>query len=246
MQLIPAIDLRDGEVVRLRQGDFTNVTHYAYEPVALACQLATAGARQLHIVDLDGARNGCLQQGEVIRRMIEAAGIPIQIGGGIRDAKTLEQAYATGANRIVIGSRAVDEPAIFVEWLNEFGPEKLVLAVDVRLDPGQPPEVRTHGWTRTATHSLWKVIDGFLVAGLRHVLCTDVARDGVMSGPSVELYGKCVSRYPGLALQASGGIRDAADLETLRETGVSGAICGKAILDGRIRLEEVVRFLPGA
>ncbi len=245
MQLIPAIDLRDGRCVRLLYGDFAQETRYAVDPVELAVQYRELGARWLHVVDLDGAKRGEPVNLPLIRRMRVAAGIDVQIGGGIRTRASLEQALEV-ATRAVIGSLAVSEPELVAGWLTELGPERLTLALDVRLDAQHTPLIATHGWTRASTLTLAAAIDRFAAAGLKHVLCTDIDRDGALTGPNAELYRDCVARWPAIAFQASGGVRDIADLRTLAAAGVTATVSGKALLEGRLAPEEIRPFLRGA
>jgi phosphoribosylformimino-5-aminoimidazole carboxamide ribotide isomerase len=245
MKLLPAIDLRDGRCVRLLQGDFERETRYSVDPVELAAQYRDLGARTLHIVDLDGAKQGVPVNLPVIRRMRAAAGVDVQVGGGIRARASLEEALAVAA-RAVIGSLAVSEPKLVASWLTEFGAERLTLALDVRLREDGTPMIATHGWTRASTLSLEDAIDRFAAVGLKHVLCTDIERDGALSGPNVELYRDCVRRWPGIEFQASGGVRDVGDLTALADTGVAATVSGKALLEGRLKPEEIRPFLRGA
>jgi phosphoribosylformimino-5-aminoimidazole carboxamide ribotide isomerase len=245
MDLIPAIDLRDGRCVRLLQGDFDRETRYSVDPVELAEHYRALGARALHVVDLDGARQGVPVNLPVIRRMRAAAGVDVQLGGGIRARASLEQALAVGA-RAVVGSLAVSDPELVASWLEEFGSDRLTLALDVRVSADGTPMIATHGWTRASTSSLGAAIDRFAAVGLKHVLCTDIERDGALSGPNVELYRDCVSRWPGIAFQASGGVRDVGDLTVLAATGVAATVSGKALLEGRLKAEEIRPFLRGA
>jgi phosphoribosylformimino-5-aminoimidazole carboxamide ribotide isomerase len=245
MKLIPAIDLRGGRCVRLLKGDFEQETRYAVDPVALAEQYASLGARWLHVVDLDGAKRGEPVNLPLIRRMQEAAGISVQLGGGIRTRASLELALGV-AERAVVGSLAVSDPDLVASWLTEFGPERLTLALDVRLTEDGTPLIATHGWTRASSLTLAAAIERFAAAGLKHVLCTDIDRDGALSGPNVELYRECAARWPRIALQASGGVRGAADLAALADAGVAATVSGKALLEGRLTTEEIRPFLRGA
>jgi phosphoribosylformimino-5-aminoimidazole carboxamide ribotide isomerase len=245
MELIPAIDLRDGRCVRLLEGDFAQETRYSVDPVELAQHYRELGARTLHVVDLDGAKQGVPVNLPVIRRMRAAAGIDVQLGGGIRARASLEDALDVAA-RVVIGSLAVSDPAIVAEWLEEFGPERLTLALDVRLGVDGTPMIATHGWTRASTLSLGAAIDRYAAVGLKHVLCTDIERDGALSGPNVGLYRDCVSRWPEIDFQASGGVRDLGDLTALAAAGVAATVSGKAFLEGRLKPEEIRPFLRGA
>jgi phosphoribosylformimino-5-aminoimidazole carboxamide ribotide isomerase len=245
MLLIPAIDLRDGRCVRLFQGDFDQETRYAVDPVALATEYAAAGAVWLHVVDLDGAASGEPANLPVIERIGRTAGLSIQLGGGIRTAAALESALGI-VQRVVIGSLAVKSPELVAEWLQTYGGERLTLALDVRIDDSGIPRVTTHGWTQASQMSLWDAIDRYSPSGLRHVLCTDVARDGAMTGPNFELYRQCKQRAPHIALQASGGVRDAGDLEQLAALGIDGAISGKALLEGRLSKQEIRSYSQSA
>jgi phosphoribosylformimino-5-aminoimidazole carboxamide ribotide isomerase len=243
MRLLPAIDLRDGRCVRLLKGDFDRETRYAADPVELAAEYARAGATWLHIVDLDGAKRGEPVNLDLIGRMRAAASVRVQLGGGVRTRTSLERALEVAA-RVVIGSLAVTDPDQVAGWLREFGPDRLTLGLDVRLDEHGTPVVATHGWTRASTLTLADAIERYRAVGLRHVLCTDIDRDGAMAGPNVALYADCVARWPDVRFQASGGVRDAADLVALAEAGVAATVSGKALLEGRITLEEMKPFLP--
>ncbi len=245
MELIPAIDIRDGRCVRLLRGDFDRETRYDFDPVELAVRYRDAGARWLHVVDLDGAKAGRPQNLPLIARMRDASGLEIQLGGGLRTRADLGAALAI-AQRAVVGSLAVTEPATVTAWLDELGGERLTLALDVRLGADGTPMVATHGWTQASAVTLAEAVERYLAHGLRHVLCTDIERDGALSGPNVALYADCVRRWPEVAFVASGGVRDARDLEALARAGVAGAVSGKALLEGRLKPEEMKPFLPAA
>jgi phosphoribosylformimino-5-aminoimidazole carboxamide ribotide isomerase len=244
MNVIPAIDLRAGSCVRLFQGEFDKQTEYSKDPVAVGKHFESLGFSSLHIVDLDGAQSGRQQNESIVRALAEATSFRIQLGGGIRDAETVSAWLDAGVERCVIGSVAVTEPARVCDWLQHFGPTRIVLALDVRLDENGVPRLATHGWTRDSERSLWQVVEEYRKAGLEHVLCTDISRDGAMSGPGVELYREFLARFPEVALQASGGVRDIRDLDTLRAAGAAAAITGRALLDSRISREEIASFLP--
>jgi len=247
MLLIPAIDLRGGQCVRLLQGRFDTETVYAADPLDVLDRYLALGARQIHVVDLDGARDGSQGNRHAIQRIAARAGKDaIQVGGGVRTRRVAEELFALGVGRAVVGSVAVTQPDEVASWLTGFGPERIVLAFDVRLDEGGTPRLATHGWERQTQTSLWDAIERYLPAGLRHVLCTDVARDGALSGPNVALYAECVRRFPGIAWQASGGVSEAADLHALAATGSTAVISGRALLEGRLTAEELVPFLPAA
>ena len=192
---------------------------------------------------LDGARTGRPTNMPVIGALA-ATQVTVQAGGGIRDLERLRQLLNAGASRAVVGSVAAESPEVVTEWLEEIGADHIVLAVDVRVDrlDGEP-RVLTHGWTRDSGTGFWTLVDYFLARGARRYLCTDVDRDGTLAGPNTELYATCTDRYPEAEFLASGGVSGAADLEALRDTGVAGIITGKALLDGRLTLEEIRQFL---
>jgi phosphoribosylformimino-5-aminoimidazole carboxamide ribotide isomerase len=245
MELIPAIDIRGGRCVRLLRGEFDRETRYELDPRELAREYRAAGARWLHIVDLDGARDGSRGNAALIGEIASSAELSIQLGGGIRSEASLVEALAC-ADRVVIGSLAVTAPETVSGWLERFGAERIALGLDVRLDSRGTAHVTTHGWTADTELTLDDAIARYEPKGLRHVLCTDVARDGALAGPNLALYRSAQSAWPSIALQASGGIRIAADLEALASTGVAAAISGKALLEKRIRFEEIRPFLPNA
>lgn len=244
LQLIPAIDIRHGHCVRLYKGDFDQETRYDVDPVQRVGWYRSLGANRIHIVDLDGAKEGSPQNQRLIANMA-TDGIAVQLGGGIRDRNSLERALQV-ADRVVVGSLAVSQPATVEAWLREYGGERIVLGFDVRISESGEPFLTTHGWTELSELTLNVAISSFLPAGLKHVLCTDVSRDGAMSGPNLELYQTYAKQYPQLSIQASGGVRNVADLDALAATGAAGAISGKALLDGRFTEEEIRRFLPDA
>lgn len=243
MEIIPAIDLLGGRCVRLYQGDFNQVTEYDRDPEDVALAYRGAGVTRLHLVDLDGARSGTPANLPVIRRLAGTPGLAVQVGGGIRSQAMAETLLEAGAARVVIGSVAVSEPATVLGWMRSAGAERFVLAFDVRLDPvaGEPVAV-THGWAQSSGRRLWDLIGEFLAGGGRHFLCTDVGRDGTLAGPNNGLYAECVRRFPAARIIASGGLSCAADLPALAATGVAGVVTGKALLDGRLSLEEIRQF----
>ena len=246
MNVIPAIDLREGTCVRLYQGDFERQTNYRNDPVALALEYDAMGFDALHIVDLDGARSGQQENQEIIREMIETSNLKIQLGGGIRADSQIKSWFDSGLARVVMGSLAVTQPYQVRNWLVTHGPERIVLALDVNVDPAGIPRVATHGWRRAAQVTLWQCIDQYLAVGLRHVLCTDISRDGALTGPNLELYAEFIGKYPAIQLQASGGVRNIDDLDALRDVGARAAITGRALLDGKITGKEIKTFLPAA
>ncbi len=243
MQLLPAIDIRGGRCVRLLKGDFDRETRYDVDPIELAQHYAGLGAKWLHVVDLDGAARGEPVNLDLVNAMHEAAGANIQLGGGVRSRDSLVSTLAV-AQRVVIGSLVVTQPDHVEAWLDEFGAERFTLALDVRLDDEGTPYITTHGWQRASRTTLWDALARFQPTGIEHVLCTDVGKDGALQGPNLALYSDCVERWPGIAFQASGGVRDVKDLDALAQVGVTRAVAGKALLEGRLSSEEIRSFLP--
>ena len=236
MELIPSIDLMGGQVVRLRRGRFDDVVVYSRSPLELAKTWAGLGARRLHVVDLDGARSGKRENSDTISGLARDSSLAIQVGGGIRDDETLKAVFAGGAARAVTGSALAEDPNRARRWVEEFGSHRLVAALDAHSGP--EPEVLTRGWTRNSGLSLWELLDILLEQGVAWFLCTDVSRDGMLSGPNTDLYAECVRRAPQASFIASGGISRADDLKALADTGVAAAVSGKALLEGRISAEE--------
>ncbi len=246
MLLIPAIDLRGGRCVRLYQGNFGAETRYEYSPRELLQKYRALGASWVHVVDLDGARDGVLANRDLIADLATQKGVKLQVGGGIRSAQVIEDLISGGVERVVIGSAAVERPDEVIDWISRFGADRICLALDVRYDESGAPQVRTRGWQTGSAISLWEAVALYPAAGVRHVLCTDIERDGALTGPNLDLYRDAVERLPRIAWQASGGVRDAADLAALAGIGAAAAVSGKALLEERIRPEELRPFLPAA
>jgi phosphoribosylformimino-5-aminoimidazole carboxamide ribotide isomerase len=246
MKLIPAIDLKDGHCVRLLRGDFDAETRYSADPRALLARYRDLGADWLHVVDLDGARDGNRGNREIIGELAAQSAVKLQVGGGLRDAAAVTQALDCGVARVVIGSAALTQVDVVRTWLKEFGAERVVLAFDVRLDSTGTPCVAIHGWRDQSEMSLWTAVANFAEFDLKHVLCTDVSRDGALSGPNIELYTEAVQRFAQIEWQASGGIRDARDLHALAQAGAKAAISGKALLEDLIPVKDLQPFLPNA
>jgi phosphoribosylformimino-5-aminoimidazole carboxamide ribotide isomerase len=247
MLLIPAIDLRNGRCVRLFKGDFNAETRYEYDPLDLHERYRGFGATWLHVVDLDGAKDGVLANRPTIVRLAAQGTLRVQVGGGMRSAAVIEDVLAQGVERVVVGSAAIESPAEVAGWFRRFGADRICLALDVKVDPADgEPKVRTRGWTEGTGVTLWSALEPFLPVGLKHVLCTDIDRDGALTGPNLDLYRRALALYPGIAWQASGGVRDAADLAALDAIGMAAAVSGKALLEQRITSEELRPFLPNA
>lgn len=236
MIIYPAIDLIDGEVVRLHKGDFDQKTTYGSDPVAVARAYADAGATWLHLVDLDGAKNPENRQTDLIGRIIDGSGLKVQTGGGIRSRDDVDALITAGASRVVIGSLAVREPDLVASMLDGFGVEAICLAADV-VRPDDEFMIAVSGWQEASSLSLYEFIDGFVPAGLRHVLCTDIDRDGTMTGPNGTLYQTVKRQFPDIQLQASGGV---SGIDDLRDLPTDGVIIGKAIYEGAIDLKAAL------
>lgn len=243
MLLIPSIDLRDGRCVRLLRGDFAAETRYDLDPLELAKRYRQLGAAWLHVVDLDGARDGTLGNLPLLQTLAEQSELRLQVGGGIRSRTTAQRLLSAGVARIVIGSAAIESPQEVLTWISDFGASACCLALDVRLDESSIPRVQIRGWTQGTPTTLWDALVPFVEAGVCDVLCTDIARDGALEGPSLALYTEAMRRFPSVRWQASGGVRDTADLRALREIGMAAAISGKALLDGRIEDTDLRAWL---
>lgn len=238
--LLPAIDVREGRVVRLRQGDYAQETRYADDPLTVAERYAQAGAAWLHVVDLDAAREGGYALAELLTTIKSSMPLRVQTGGGVRSEEDIARMFDAGADRVVIGSLAVREPDAVLRWLATFGSERITIAFDARQADGAW-QLPTEGWTRSSGVLLADRISTYTAAGLRHALCTDIARDGMLAGPNLELYRSVLAMAPGLQLQASGGVRGIEDVIASREAGCRGVVLGKALLEDRFDLIEALR-----
>jgi len=236
----PALDIRDGQVVRLLQGDYAQQTTYGDDPLPRAQAFAAAGAQWMHLVDLDAARAGGYTLAPLLSRIATSTALHVQTGGGVRDRDDVARILDAGASRVVIGSLAVREPARVLAWLQEFGAERLTIALDTRQGDDGVWRLPVHGWTETADVTLDELAVRYAQAGMRHLLCTDIARDGMLSGPNLALYAHLSRLLPGGAGQASGGVRDVDDVAAVRAAGCAGAVLGKALLEGRMRLQEAL------
>jgi phosphoribosylformimino-5-aminoimidazole carboxamide ribotide isomerase len=234
--ILPAIDLMGGKCVRLAQGRFDEATEYG-EPIAQAAAFDSAGAEWIHIVDLDGARTGRPLQQRLLRDLCRSTKARIQCGGGVREWGAAQSLFDSGAARAVIGSAAVSRPDEVRHWLASFGADRICLAFDVRR-AGDSYDIAVDGWTRSGGCSLFEALDLYPPGVLKHVLVTDVSRDGVLTGPNTELIAAIVEARPDLDVQASGGVAALSDLTALRTAGAAAAIVGRALYEGRFSLEE--------
>ena len=241
MIIYPAIDLKSGQCVRLYQGSFDQVTTYDLDPITVAQKYELEGAEFLHLVDLDGAKQGDAAQTDIVLNIAKNTKLKVQMGGGIRTKAYAERLLAAGIWRIVVGSLAIKNPAEVKTWIQGFGSGHVVLALDVRTQKVEVPMLATHGWQEASKISLWQILDDYQNAGLKHVLCTDIDVDGTLQGPNIPLYQECQERYPELQFQASGGIGSLQDLEQLAQMSMSGVVIGKALYEQKITLVDALK-----
>ena len=241
IEMIPATDLIGDRCVRLTQGDYTSRKTYYRDPLEAALRFEEAGARRLHMVDLDGAKAAEPQNLAVLERIAAKTSLEVQYGGGIKSRAALRSVFDAGARRAVCGSVAVREPELFARWIAEFGPERLILGADVR-----DGVVAIQGWTERSERTAPELIETFLPAGLRQVVCTDISRDGMLCGPAVALYADLQRRFPQVEITVSGGVSSPDDIARLEREGLRSVIVGKALYEGRITLEKPGPCSPNA
>ncbi|MDR1155926.1 MAG: 1-(5-phosphoribosyl)-5-[(5-phosphoribosylamino)methylideneamino]imidazole-4-carboxamide isomerase [Bacteroidales bacterium] len=238
MDIIPAIDLIDGKCVRLTQGDYAQKKVYNENPPEVAKSFEAAGIRRLHLVDLDGAKAQHIVNYRVLHSIATQTSLKVDFGGGLKTGADLRIAFDNGASMVTGGSIAVKDPATFMQWIADYGPERIILGADAR-----DGMIAVSGWTETASLELTAFIAGYLAKGITQVICTDIGRDGTMQGPAVELYRSLLEQFPALYLVASGGVSCMEDVVALQKAGLPAAIIGKAIYEGKIGLEELGKFL---
>lgn len=234
IELIPAIDIIGGKCVRLTKGDYSQKTVYNDDPVAQACEFERLGFRRLHVVDLDGAKASHIVNDGVLRRITQAASLRVDFGGGIKTEADLEKAFAAGASMVTIGSVAVRQPQLFLDWLKRFGADKLILGADVRNG-----RISVNGWKEDSEEELLPFLEKYVNAGIKNVLCTDISRDGTLAGPAISLYKSVMEKYPHLHLIASGGVGSGDDIRKLDEAGIPAVVFGKAWYEGKIDLKAL-------
>lgn len=237
MKIIPAIDIIDGKCVRLSQGDYAQKTVYNDNPLEIARQFENAGIQHLHVVDLDGAKGGKIINHKVLQEITSNTKLKVDFGGGIKSDADIELAFASGANQITAGSIAVKDKAKVTEWIAKYGAEKIILGADVKNET-----IAISGWQESGNINLYDFLDAYVALGIQYVICTDIAKDGMLQGPSLLLYSDILKRYPTLKLIASGGVAEFEDLLNLDDMGLYGAIVGKAVYEGRITLDELTHF----
>ncbi|HET7371276.1 MAG TPA: 1-(5-phosphoribosyl)-5-[(5-phosphoribosylamino)methylideneamino] imidazole-4-carboxamide isomerase [Gammaproteobacteria bacterium] len=236
--VMPAIDLCEGRVVRLYQGDYTRKTAFAWSPLALAREYAAAGAAWLHVVDLDGARGGSLRHCRLLAAIADC-GLKLQAGGGVRNEHDLEYLLGAGVERVVVGSLAVRDPQRVCQWVQQYGAERLTVALDTRWRNGRW-HLPSAGWTQEEAATLDDLAPRYADVGVRHLLCTDIDRDGTLQGLNLHLYAHLRRIAPTAAVQASGGIHHLADIRVARESGAAGVVLGRALLERRFALADAL------
>jgi phosphoribosylformimino-5-aminoimidazole carboxamide ribotide isomerase len=243
--IIPAIDLIEGSVVRLYQGDYEQKTQYQLDPVDVVHDYADQGAKWLHIVDLTGAKETDRRQLKLISEMVSTNRMDFQAGGGIRSEDDVAQLLDIGVKRVVIGSLAVKQPDLVKGWVQKYGSDAIVLALDINIDKTGNKMIATHGWQENSGVSIEVLLEDFLSVGAKHVLCTDISRDGTLQGANHQLYSEMTERFATVAWQASGGIGALSDITALKPTHVSGVILGRALLEGKFTVKEAIQCWQG-
>jgi len=238
IEIIPAIDLIDGKCVRLSQGDYSQKTVYNENPLEVAKMFADAGIRRLHLVDLDGAKAHHIVNQKVLEKITSATNLVVDFGGGLKSDDDLRIAFECGASMITGGSIAVKNPEVFLAWINKFGGDKIILGADVKNE-----KIAVGGWLETTEIELIPFIKNYINQGINKIICTDISKDGMLQGPAIELYKKMLVAQPDMYLIASGGVSSINDIELLEEASVPAVITGKAIYEGRIKLNELSKFL---
>ena len=236
IELIPAIDIINGQCVRLTKGDYKQKKVYHDDPVAVAKDFEALGFRRLHIVDLDGAKSKHIVNDAVLRGITSETSLTVDFGGGIKTEEDIEKAFEAGAAMVTIGSVAVTDPDLFIGWLKKYGPEKLILGADVRNGM-----ISINGWKEDSSEPLLPFLRKYIDAGVVNVLCTEISKDGTLQGPAVCLYKEVMANYPQLHLIASGGVSRQEDIEELEREGIPAVVFGKAIYEGRIDLKSLIK-----
>ncbi|MEA9557878.1 1-(5-phosphoribosyl)-5-[(5-phosphoribosylamino)methylideneamino]imidazole-4-carboxamide isomerase [Xanthomonas nasturtii] len=236
----PALDIRNGRVVRLLQGDYARETQYGDDVLPRAQAFADAGAQWMHLVDLDAAKAGGYTLASTLGEIARVTGLQVQTGGGVRSRDDVARILDAGAARVVIGSLAVRESDTVIAWLQEFGADRLTIALDTRQDAAGVWQLPVHGWTEAAEATLDQLAVRYAQAGLKHLLCTDIARDGMLSGPNMDLYAHLRALTPQLQVQVSGGARNLADVAAAKASGCAGIVLGKALLEGHLDLKDAL------
>lgn len=234
IELIPAIDLINGQCVRLTKGDYNQKKVYNTDPVKVAKNFEDLGFKRLHVVDLDGAKSKHIVNVGVLRAITSSTSLVVDFGGGIKTEEDIEKAFANGASMVTVGSIAVTSPTLFIKWMEKYGAEKLILGADVRNG-----KISINGWKEDSTEDLLPFLKQYIEKGVRHVLCTEISKDGTLQGPAIELYKEIMQTYPYLHLIASGGVSCNEDIKALEAAGIPAVVFGKAFYEGRINIKEL-------
>ena len=233
IELIPAIDIINGQCVRLTKGDYDQKTVYG-KPLDMALEFERIGYKRLHVVDLDGAKSKHIVNDAVLREITSQTNLVVDFGGGIKTDEDLEKAFAAGANMVTVGSIAVTQPELFMGWLEKYGAERMILGADVRNG-----KISINGWKEDSSEDLLPFLQKYIDAGVKNVLCTEISKDGTLAGPAIELYREVMEAYPELHLIASGGVSSMEDIKALDQAGIPAVVFGKAIYEGKINLKEL-------
>ena len=234
IELIPAIDLINGKCVRLTKGDYTQKTVYNENPVAQALEFERLGFKRLHVVDLDGAKSKHIVNDSVLRAITSETSLIVDFGGGIKTEEDIEKAFAAGAAMVTVGSVAVTEPELFLNWLDTYGADRLILGADVRNG-----KISINGWKEDSEEDLLPFLKKYIDRGVKNVLCTEISKDGTLSGPATDLYKHIMDAYPHLHLIASGGVSSTDDILALDKEGIPAVVFGKAWYEGKIKIENL-------
>ena len=236
IELIPAIDIIDGKCVRLTKGDYAQKTIYSDSPADMAKEFEALGFTRLHVVDLDGAKSKHIVNDKMLRDITTATRLVVDFGGGIKTDDDLEKAFDAGARMVTVGSIAVTRPDLFGRWLSKYGPDRIILGADVRNG-----KISINGWKEDSAEDLLPFLQKYIDLGVRNVLCTEISKDGTLQGPATELYRSVIAAYPTLHLIASGGVSSEEDIDALERAGIPAVVFGKAIYEGRINLQSLIR-----
>lgn len=234
IELIPAIDIINGQCVRLTKGDYDQKTVYRDSPAEVACEFEKIGFQRLHVVDLDGAKSKHIVNSAVLHHITTETHMVVDFGGGIKTDTDIETAFANGAQMVTVGSIAVTNPDLFISWMEKYGAERMILGADVRNG-----KISINGWKEDSQEDLLPFLRKYIEAGVRTVLCTEISKDGTLQGPAIELYTQVMEAYPELHLIASGGVSSFADIQALDKAGIPAVVFGKAIYEGKINLKEL-------
>lgn len=238
IEIIPAIDIIEGKCVRLTKGDFDTKKVYNDDPLEVAKMIESFGVRRLHVVDLDGAKSQHIVNYNIIEQIADHTSLVIDFGGGIKTNEDIDIAFASGASLVTIGSIAVKNPELFSEWLEKYSPAKVILGADVKNGL-----ISINGWKEEGNDQLMPFLQKYVNQGVENVLCTDISKDGMLEGPAIELYKQIMEQFPKMRLIASGGVSCIEDIEALDAAGIPAVVFGKALYEGKIKLEELTKFI---